>query len=61
MNPDYDLDREASAREGAPETWRQRAARSIEDPFESMLAGLIAPTAAVGFAAAAMLGLAVIH
>ena len=45
---------------GGKETLAQKAERMMEDPFGSMIAGLVAPAAALGVALSAMFGLALV-
>ncbi|MEZ5557024.1 MAG: hypothetical protein R3E86_22515 [Pseudomonadales bacterium] len=56
-------DREASTRPetAAAATLGERTARLIEDPVGSVVAGLIAPAAAVGFVVSGIYGLALIN
>ena len=51
----------SSLETAAADTLGQKAVRVMEDPFGSMVAGLIAPAAAVGAVVSGILGLAVIY
>jgi len=43
------------------DTWGQRTARLIEDPVGSVVAGVVAPAAAVGVVVSAIYGLGLIY